>query len=76
MLFLDSVFDDDRDVLWLGPIERPLQKVGKLDMLSVVVALVSLALALGPIIGRIRRVTVLLSGVLGVITYAVVNGLR
>ena len=73
MLFLDFVFDDDRDVLWLGPIERPLQKVGKLDMLSVVVALVSLALAAQLLADSPG--TVLLSGVLGVITYAVVNGL-
>ena len=38
LLFLDFVFDEDREDLWLKWIERPLQRIGKLDVLSVIVA--------------------------------------
>ena len=42
MIFLDFMFDPEREIHWLGPIERALGKLGKLDVLSVVVALVAL----------------------------------
>jgi uncharacterized protein len=45
MLFLDVVFEE-RDVSWLGWIERPLARIGKLDQLPVVVAPVFLFLYL------------------------------
>src|SRR3954449_10840309 len=38
MLFLDFVFEE-RDITWLSWLEKPLAKVGKLDQLSVVIAL-------------------------------------
>ena len=72
MLFLNFVFEDHK-VKWLKPIERPLAKIGKLDQLSVVVALLVLVLAsqfLAEDAG-----TVLFSGVLGVMTYLLVGGL-
>lgn len=72
MLFLDFIFAD-RDIRWLVWLERPLARIGKLDQLSVVVALAALATAAqylahdpGP---------VLISGVLGVVTYLLVNAL-
>ncbi|MDQ1674005.1 MAG: uncharacterized protein QOC98_2567, partial [Frankiaceae bacterium] len=39
MIFLDFMFDPEREIHWLGPIERTLGRLGKLDVLSVVVAL-------------------------------------
>jgi hypothetical protein len=74
MLFLDFVFED-RDITWLTWIERPLARSGKLDQLSVVVSLVVLALAATELAPTGKAETVLLSGVLGMITYLVVNGL-
>lgn len=73
MLFLDFVFEE-RDRTWLSFIERPLARVGKLDALTSIAALVILLLASRLFAGD-RAETVLLSGVLGVITYLAVSGL-
>jgi hypothetical protein len=72
MLFLDFVFED-RDIRWLTWIERPLAKIGKLDQLSVVVALAALTAAAE--LFAEDAGTVMVSGALGIITYLLVNGL-
>ncbi|WP_093617888.1 DUF475 domain-containing protein [Actinoplanes philippinensis] len=72
MLFLDFVFED-RAVSWLAWLERPLARIGKVDQLSVVVALVVLVVTaetLAPEPG-----TVMVAGSLGIMTYLLVNGL-
>ena len=80
MLFLDFVFEE-RELTWLSWIERPLARIGKLDQLSVVVALGTLAAAaytLGEAADTAqhhRTSTVLVAGVLGLLTYLLVNGL-
>ena len=74
MIFLDYMFDRDRDVLWLVPVERALQRVGKLDQLSVILALVGIYVmyAISP---EEEHVRVLVAGVAGLLTYLAVNGL-
>jgi hypothetical protein len=72
MLFLDFMFSE-RDIRWLTWIERPLAKIGKLDQLSVVVALVALTTAAE--VFAEDPGTVMVSGALGIITYLLVNGL-
>ncbi|PFG35116.1 DUF475 domain-containing protein [Sanguibacter antarcticus] len=72
MLFLDFIFET-REISWLSWIERPLARVGKLDNLSVVVAGVMLLLA-AELLADDPHI-VLLSGVLGMLTYIAVNGL-
>ena len=72
MLFLDFIFED-RDIAWLTWLERPLARIGKLDQLSVVVAIAAL-------VGSAQAFaehpgTVMISGGLGIITYLLVNGL-
>jgi uncharacterized protein len=80
MLFLDFVFEE-RELTWLSWIERPLQRIGKLDQLSVVIALVVLAISaytLGESADTAqphRTSTILIAGVLGLATYLLVNGL-
>ena len=74
MLFLDWLFED-RDIRWLTWIEEPLAKIGKLDQLSVVVALTALTLAATIFADAEHFGQVLISGVLGVVTYLLVNGL-
>jgi uncharacterized protein len=74
LLFLDFIFEE-RDITWLSWLERPLAKIGKLDQLSVVVTLaliVGAAYLFAPD-GKIS--TVLLAGVLGTVSYILVNGL-
>ncbi|MEC4016187.1 DUF475 domain-containing protein [Streptomyces sp. H27-D2] len=82
MIFLDFIFTD-RDIKWLGWLERPLAKLGKVDMLSVCIALVAL-LVVGTTIATAAHVTaghedksstVFLSGIAGLVTYLVVGGL-
>ena len=72
MLFLNFVFED-RKVKWLRWLEAPLAKIGKLDQVAIVVSLVSLVLvaeflAKDPLI-------VVIAGILGILTYVVINGL-
>ena len=72
MLFLDFIFEP-RDVYWLGFIERPLAKFGRLGNASVIVS--GIALLLTAELLADAPVTVLFAGILGMITYLAVNGL-
>ncbi|MFD9425253.1 MULTISPECIES: DUF475 domain-containing protein [unclassified Streptomyces] len=83
MIFLDFIFED-RDIQWLRWIERPLAKLGKVDMLSVCVALILLLIAAMTFATQAHQhggghadkaSTVMLSGIAGLITYLVVGGL-
>ncbi|GAA0694634.1 DUF475 domain-containing protein [Kitasatospora atroaurantiaca] len=73
MIFLDFIFEE-KDFNWLRWLEKPLEKIGKLDALSSVIALVSLALAANFFAGE-HAETVLLAGLMGLATYLAVNGL-
>jgi uncharacterized protein len=72
MLFLDFVFED-RELAWLTWLERPLARIGKLDQLTVVVAL-SVLVVVAETLAE-KPTTVLVSGALGAVTYLLVNGL-
>ncbi|TYK48115.1 DUF475 domain-containing protein [Actinomadura decatromicini] len=72
MLFLDFVFEE-RAEKWLPWVERPLARIGKLDQLSVVVAGGSLAFVSW--LSAEDPGQVMIAGVLGMITYILVNGL-
>ncbi|MFJ5267313.1 DUF475 domain-containing protein [Streptomyces sp. NPDC088358] len=83
MIFLDFIFED-RDIQWLRWIERPLAKLGKVDMLSVCIALVVLLVTSFTFAVHAHQhggghadkaQTVLISGIAGLITYMVVGGL-
>ncbi|MFJ7999064.1 DUF475 domain-containing protein [Streptomyces sp. NPDC096310] len=82
MIFLDFIFED-RDIKWLAWLERPLSKLGKVDMLSVCVALIVLLVAAMTFATNAhtstgyadKSATVLLAGIAGLITYLIVGGL-
>lgn len=74
LLFLDFILEE-RELTWLTWLERPLARIGKLDQLSVVIALAALALSAYTLAPSDKVSTVLVSGVLGMATYLVVNGL-
>ncbi|GAA4847373.1 DUF475 domain-containing protein [Kitasatospora terrestris] len=73
MIFLDFIFEE-KDFNWLRWIEKPLEKIGKLDALSSVIALVVLAVSSRLFAGE-HAETVLLAGLCGLATYLAVNGL-
>ncbi|MCP9622126.1 DUF475 domain-containing protein [Nocardia otitidiscaviarum] len=74
MLFLNFILEE-REITWLSWLERPLARLGKLDMLAVVLALVGVVVAAEFIADEAHRSTVLLGGILGIVTYVVVDGL-
>lgn len=83
MIFLDFIFED-RDIQWLRWIERPLAKLGKVDMLSVCIALIVLLISSMTFAANAHQhggghadkaETVLLAGIAGLITYLIVGGL-
>ncbi|MCZ2527843.1 DUF475 domain-containing protein [Streptomyces sp. NPDC059506] len=79
MIFLDFIFEE-REHKWLAWLERPLAKLGRLDVLSIVIALITLLVAATTVATNVpgsgdKSGTVLLSGVAGLLTYLVVGGL-
>ncbi|MFI1163155.1 DUF475 domain-containing protein [Streptomyces sp. NPDC020801] len=83
MIFLDFIFED-RDIQWLRWIERPLAKLGKVDMLSVCISLIVLLITSFTFATSAHQhggahadkaQTVLIAGIAGLITYMVVGGL-
>jgi hypothetical protein len=72
MLFLNFVFEE-RGEKWLPWLEKPLARIGKLDQLAVVVAGGSLALVAW--LTAENPGNVMIAGVLGMVTYILVNGL-
>ena len=75
MLFLDFVFHD-RDIKWLKWIEIPFARIGRLGQVSVVVVGIVLVLISTQLThSSEERATVLTAGLLGLVSYLVVNGL-
>jgi uncharacterized protein len=74
MLFLDFLFEE-RELTWLTWVERPLLRVGRLDQLSVVVAGLLLLIAATWFVDDAFTATVLVAGLVGIVSYVGVNGL-
>ena len=72
MLFLDWIFEE-REHTWLTWLEKPLARIGQLNRLSIVIALVALVL-LAEFLAE-EPAVVLVAGALGAVTYLAVNGL-
>ncbi|MGI8531655.1 MAG: DUF475 domain-containing protein [Geodermatophilaceae bacterium] len=73
ILFLDFILEE-REHTWLSWVERPLARIGKLDQLSVVIAVVLLVVVAETWASQ-HAETVLVSGLLGAVSYIAVNGL-
>jgi len=74
MIFLDFVLDVERDVFWLAPVEKALVRIGKLDQLSVVIALGGI-FVMSRITPHDKQLTVFVAGLVGLAAYLVVNSL-
>jgi uncharacterized protein len=75
MIFLNFLFDEDRDIHWLAPIERRLAKGGKLPYLEVVIAL-AVIYGGSQLADPHEYGTVLLSGLAGLFTYLLIGGIN
>jgi hypothetical protein len=74
MIFLDFMFDEEREIRWLHPIEAPLARVGRLKSVSVLIALATLYVV-GEWFAHDETQTVLAAGIAGIVTYLLVGGL-
>ncbi|MGK5531290.1 DUF475 domain-containing protein [Streptomyces sp. URMC 129] len=83
MIFLEFIFEE-REIMWLRWLERPLAKLGKIDAFSVGVALAGLLLTASFVAPEAyqhgglhadKTETVLLAGIAGLLTYLIVGGL-
>jgi hypothetical protein len=68
------LFDDARDVYWLGLLERKIQELGKIDAVASTLALLCLLITYTLVID-LHKQDVLLGGVMGIFLYGVVSSL-
>ncbi|MGP9502912.1 DUF475 domain-containing protein [Specibacter sp. AOP5-B1-6] len=73
MLFLDFMFEE-REIHWLKWLEKPLAFVGRLHGASMAIALIILVIS-AAMVRPGKEVDVLIAGILGMVTYMLVNGL-
>ncbi|MFW3168386.1 DUF475 domain-containing protein [Geodermatophilus sp. CPCC 206100] len=75
MIFLNFLFDEERDIHWLAWLERPLAKAGVLPYLAIVIALAVIYTG-SQIADDDKYATVLAAGLAGLFTYLLIGGLN
>jgi hypothetical protein len=77
MVWLDFLLDETKGVHWLGWLERPMAKAGRLKTLSVLISLL-LLLAMARLWSGSEelRLQIMVAGILGLVTYLSLQGLR
>lgn len=75
MLFLNFMFDAERDSTWISWLEKPLIKAGHFDALPILFTLGAVIAASQWLAPEGKEFTVLFSGVMGVLIFIAVNGL-
>ncbi len=73
MIFLDWLFEE-KEVKWLRPLEAALERLGKLDQLSIFIAGLLVLVASAAVAAEEAK-TVLFAGLIGLVTYLGVAGL-
>ncbi len=74
MVFLSFALDEERDIHWLGLLERKIAAIGKLESIEIVVALL-VVIATAAAIDEALQYKVLLSGVAGIILFVIISSL-
>lgn len=72
MIFLDFLIDEEKELHWLGPVERGFQRLGLLDKAGVMIALA--ALVGFTAVYHHHAGQVLSSGLIGLVSYLLVSG--
>ena len=73
MLFLNYFFNHEKTIHWIAPIERPLSTLDHVKGIEIVISLLML-IAVQAHIPEESKVSVILSGLGGIITYLVIDG--
>jgi hypothetical protein len=73
MIFLEFLCGE-KELRWLAPLERPMERLGRMERLPIVLTLGALLLA-ARFLAADRAETVLLAGVAGLVTYLLATGL-
>jgi hypothetical protein len=74
LVFLNFMFDNEKELHWLGFIERKLSFFGKLDMVTVLIS-ISVLLAFQTILPESDRLVAMLAGSSGILLYIAVDSL-
>ncbi|QZA80934.1 DUF475 domain-containing protein [Deefgea piscis] len=74
LVFLNFFIDSDKDIHWLRPIERPLAKLGKLDLAALLLCLL-LLLLLAASLPVAEAYQFLVAGIWGMVVFILVDGL-
>lgn len=74
MIFLKFVFDPDKELHWIEPLEKQLIKVGKLEAFEIFTCL-SLLLGIQYFIPAEERISVLVSGLAGLMSFILIESL-
>ncbi|MDQ5888983.1 MAG: uncharacterized protein QG667_2277 [Pseudomonadota bacterium] len=74
MVFLKYFVDFEKEVHWIGFIEAPLTKVGRMEMVELALALTAIAVISG-FVAEHESARFLEAGIWGLVTYIVVDGI-
>ncbi|MDD5156955.1 DUF475 domain-containing protein [Sulfurimonas sp.] len=72
LVFLNFLIDDEKDIHWIEVAEKKLMELGKINSISIFVALIALLMSL-MLVPVEQKLSVLLAGLLGVVTYVGVD---
>ena len=76
LVFLNFIFDHERDIHWIGFLERRLGKVGKIDTAATIVALITLLLLTWALPEKGQQISALIAGIIGIILYLLLDGVK
>lgn len=74
MVFFGFLFDDDREIHWLGYLERKLASFGSLESIEIILSL-SILLGMQNFVNPEDRLTALVSGISGVVLFVIVDSM-
>lgn len=75
MVFLDFMFDHEKELHWLGFVEAPLARIGNIQSIEIVLALVVLV-GLTQYLPAADQLNALVSGISGLVLYVILNSLN
>ena len=74
MVFFGFLFDEEREIHWLGYLERKFASFGKLESIEIILSL-SILLGMQSFVNPDDRLTALVAGVAGVVLFVIVDSM-